>query len=264
MCVFISMSDYLVILSRENLSLAKAEFFARFPFVILEKDEREKLYVSGKVSSEPLALTDKIIHHNHTIFLNTEQWTSRKMRGATGLSPKLARAMVNLTGVSRDTLIVDPFCGRGGILREAALLGHPVLGYDTDPEALAHAQKTIPPTFLLCRDACTLCEGVPAVVTDLPYGKNTSVSHLISLYSHFLHTIHPLLQKTMVIGFPHFVSGRALLEQAGFHVLGFYRWRLHYSLTKEIFVVTTQSPISALKCNAVGTSKIETAEHFGE
>ncbi len=256
------MNEYVVVLSQENISLAKAEFFARFPAACIHKENNERLILSGNISPEPLALTRKIYQNNHCIFTNNEQWHLRRMNGSVGLSPKLARAMVNLTGVSRDMPLVDPFCGSGGILREAALLGHPVVGYDTKQETLSRAQQNVPSGTFFCQDACDMKEKLFAVVTDVPYGKNTSVPHLISLYTHFLSTVYPLLQKTMVICFPHFVSGKALLEHAGFHILEQYRWRLHHGLTKEIFVTTT-SPTSAFHPKLTGTSKISDAVYCG-
>ena len=39
------------------------------------------------------------------------------------LHPRLARALVNLTAVRKGESLLDPFCGTGGILIEAAMLG---------------------------------------------------------------------------------------------------------------------------------------------
>ncbi len=44
------------------------------------------------------------------------------------MSPKLARCMVNLTGVKENDLVLDPFCGTGGILIEAGIMGARVIG----------------------------------------------------------------------------------------------------------------------------------------
>jgi len=46
------------------------------------------------------------------------------------LPPKLALMMVNLSGVRKDDRVLDPFCGTGVVLQEAALLGHDVYGTD--------------------------------------------------------------------------------------------------------------------------------------
>ena len=46
------------------------------------------------------------------------------------MSPKLARCMVNLSRVTEGQLLLDPFCGTGGILIEAGLIGCKVVGSD--------------------------------------------------------------------------------------------------------------------------------------
>jgi len=46
------------------------------------------------------------------------------------LPPKLALMMVNLSGTAKESRILDPFCGTGVVLQEAALLGHDVYGTD--------------------------------------------------------------------------------------------------------------------------------------
>ena len=46
------------------------------------------------------------------------------------MSPKLARCMVNLSRVTEGQLLLDPFCGTGGILIEAGLIGCKLVGSD--------------------------------------------------------------------------------------------------------------------------------------
>ena len=46
------------------------------------------------------------------------------------MSPKLARCMVNLSRVTAGDLVLDPFCGTGGILIEAGIIGCKVAGSD--------------------------------------------------------------------------------------------------------------------------------------
>ena len=58
------------------------------------------------------------------------------------LPPKLARMMINLTGL-REGIIWDPFCGSGTILMESLVLGFDVLGSDIDPNALQYSDDNI-------------------------------------------------------------------------------------------------------------------------
>lgn len=59
------------------------------------------------------------------------------------LPPKLARIMVNLTGVREGETIWDPFCGSGNILLEGLMSGLDVLGSDVDHLALDFSRKNI-------------------------------------------------------------------------------------------------------------------------
>lgn len=53
------------------------------------------------------------------------------------LGPRLARLLVNLAGVPRGGVLLDPFCGVGTILQEAVLLGMEVRGLDIDGRRVA-------------------------------------------------------------------------------------------------------------------------------
>ena len=46
------------------------------------------------------------------------------------MNPKLARCMVNLSRIREGELLLDPFCGTGGILIEAGLIGCKLVGSD--------------------------------------------------------------------------------------------------------------------------------------
>lgn len=62
------------------------------------------------------------------------------------LPPKLARIMVNLSGkkLDKDTVLLDPFCGSGTVLLEAAMLGAgKVIGTDLSAKAVEDAQENI-------------------------------------------------------------------------------------------------------------------------
>lgn len=60
------------------------------------------------------------------------------------LPPKLARMLINLTGVDTTATLLDPFCGSGTILTEAIHLGFTnIIGNDTSQKALEDTQKNI-------------------------------------------------------------------------------------------------------------------------
>lgn len=60
------------------------------------------------------------------------------------LPPKLARMMINLSGVTHDSIILDPFCGSGTVLMEAADLGFlNIAGTDISAKAIQDSEKNL-------------------------------------------------------------------------------------------------------------------------
>ena len=60
------------------------------------------------------------------------------------LPPKLAMMMINISGASRDQVLLDPFCGSGTILSEALLLGYNnLIGSDVSEKAVEDTKKNI-------------------------------------------------------------------------------------------------------------------------
>lgn len=58
------------------------------------------------------------------------------------LPPKLARMMVNLASGPVDETLLDPFCGSGTVLNEAAHLGYrKIVGSDISPKAVSDAKE---------------------------------------------------------------------------------------------------------------------------
>lgn len=60
------------------------------------------------------------------------------------MPPKLARMMINLAGISVDSVLLDPFCGSGTILQEAMLLGYKyIIGRDISEKAVSDTLKNL-------------------------------------------------------------------------------------------------------------------------
>ncbi|MFH0892118.1 MAG: DNA methyltransferase [Candidatus Falkowbacteria bacterium] len=60
------------------------------------------------------------------------------------LPPKLAQIMINLARAPKDGVILDPFCGSGTILTEAALLGYKnMIGADISVKAVEDTKKNM-------------------------------------------------------------------------------------------------------------------------
>ncbi|MDP3057786.1 MAG: DNA methyltransferase [bacterium] len=59
------------------------------------------------------------------------------------MPPKLAQVMINLAEVPKDDKILDPFCGTGVVLQEAMLMGHSVIGTDSNSATIALAKQNL-------------------------------------------------------------------------------------------------------------------------
>ena len=181
----------------------------------------------------------------------------------TALHPRMARCLVNLSGISSG-VVADPFCGSAGILIEAGLMGLKVKGYDLYQEMLDRAKAnldffSLKGYKLVCGDALHLRDKLKYVVSDVPYGMNSSVwvstecgnekinlkqqeprsriRNLKEFYLAFLQNLHGILGTRAVLIFPHYAKAKVLLGKAGFTITGSFKQRIHRSLTREIFVV---------------------------
>ncbi|MDD3493587.1 MAG: methyltransferase domain-containing protein [Candidatus Thermoplasmatota archaeon] len=161
------------------------------------------------------------------------------------LHPRLARALVNLSGVRPGQTLLDPFCGTGGILIEAGLVGARVVGMDIKPELVEGcranlAQYGITPAALYCGDATAMILKEPAnvVVTDMPYGRSTYVGNSrTDLYHRAFQALHRWLPPGgwAVVGLPDeqyipSTQERFIREDA-------YALRAHRSLTRHFCVL---------------------------
>lgn len=100
------------------------------------------------------------------------------------LHPKLARALINLSGARAGETMLDPFCGTGGLLMEAATLGIKSVGSDIDPEMIDGTRRNLehfgvsPGDYRLLvadvREIASHVSGVDVIVTDPPYGRSAT------------------------------------------------------------------------------------------
>ncbi len=155
--------------------------------------------------------------------------------------PRTARAMVNLSLVHGGESLFDPFCGTGGILGEAALVGASPVGSDADPAMIAGCRLNFPSVPLFLADAATLplrTGSLDAVVTDLPYGQSSGILNrsLGDLYPRALGEIHRVLRpgRRAVVVTHREIAG---IGGAFFTVLQVHRQRVHRSLTRRITVL---------------------------
>jgi tRNA (guanine10-N2)-dimethyltransferase len=162
------------------------------------------------------------------------------------LHPKLARALVNLSLIKKDETLLDPFCGTGGILLEAGLIGARAIGSDIEKKMIVGCQKTlehykIKNYTLIHSDIGQIfnqISKVDAVVTDLPYGKSTTTKgeNIKNLYNRAFEKIAQLLKNNSlaVIGSPDIDIYS--IGKKYFSILEKHEFRVHRSLTRYFAV----------------------------
>ena len=161
------------------------------------------------------------------------------------MSPKLARCMVNLTGIKEGDLVLDPFCGTGGILIEAGIMGARVVGADIDERMVEGTIKNlnycgIKDYEIFQADArnIELPYQVNAIATDPPYGISASTGGEESenLYAKSLITMENLLKDEgrLCMATPHYMDIHGLVKVTNFEIIEQHQIRMHKSLTRVI------------------------------
>ncbi|MDD4878280.1 MAG: DNA methyltransferase [Candidatus Nanoarchaeia archaeon] len=177
---------------------------------------------------------------------NKEKFEARKAHkrpafSPISLHPKLARALINMTGVKKGGTILDPFCGTAGILIEAGLMGIRCIGSDIAEEMLDKAKINlnaygVKGCKLIKADARKIKIKCSAIATDPPYGKASSLhkQSIKKLYSEFLSNAYRILDKKsrLAVIFPNRLS-----VKSKFKVLRRIDIPIHKSLTRTINVL---------------------------
>ncbi|MDO5860453.1 TIGR01177 family methyltransferase [Methanobrevibacter sp.] len=164
------------------------------------------------------------------------------------MSPKLARCMVNLSRVKEGQLLLDPFCGTGGILIEAGIIGCKVVGSDIYWKMkngtainLEHYGITDYRTFNLDVRELKMYERVAAVVTDPPYGISTTTGDIDGedIFKEFFKAIYDNMKDDayLCMASPHYVDLKPMADDVGFEIVEQYGIKMHRSLTRIISVI---------------------------
>ena len=191
-------------------------------------------------------LTKNKIYCCLLIHENKEKFEERKAHlrpqlHPTSLSPRLARACINLTGIKKGT-ITDPFCGSGGILIEAGLINLKPVGYDINQIMLNRSKINldhykIKDYKLTKKDATEITKKINYIITDLPYGRNTNVKDIDDLYLRFLKNLKKILGKKAIVIFPNNVNYKKLIKRSKLKIKKEFTYYLHKSLTKKIVLI---------------------------
>jgi tRNA (guanine10-N2)-dimethyltransferase len=158
------------------------------------------------------------------------------------MMPRMARTLVNLTCSHAGDIVLDPFCGTGGILIEAEMLGMHTIGSDFDPMMVNGSRRNVTSSDLLFADATHLPFGncrLDAVVTDFPYGQSVCIKKtdtMANLYADALDEMHRVLKaghRAVV------VTHKDISDIVADHmiILQHHEQRVHKSLTRRVLVL---------------------------
>ncbi len=140
-----------------------------------------------------------------TDMLKERKVSERPFFSPISLHPRYARALINLTGVKVGGTVLDPFCGTGGIVIEAAVMGMKAVASDFDPEMVAGTRENMDYYGLPLHDFETIDIGdipdrfgnIDAVVCDPPYGRSTKTGgeEITHIYARALEAFPKVLSE---------------------------------------------------------------------
>ena len=249
-------SDFAVRIKRFNSDIDTESYEKDLGFLILNYFKKED---GIKVKLKNPSSLIRIVSSEDKIFISIEKFKLNKKHFQDmkphkrpffypgSMSPKLARCMVNLSRVKENQILLDPFCGTGGILIEAGLIGVKVLGSDINWKMkngtktnLEYCNITDFRTFHVDIRELKMYEKVDAVVTDPPYGISTSTGgEGDNIFLQFLESIYKSMKKDayLCMASPHYLDLNPMLDKAGFELIERYEIKMHRSLTRIISLI---------------------------
>ncbi len=164
------------------------------------------------------------------------------------MSPKLALCMVNLAHVKEGDIVLDPFCGTGGILIEAGDLNTTLIAsdlekcmYEGTKLNLAHEGFENFKVYWEDVRKLEIEETVDAVAMDPPYGISTTLGgeDTKKLYTEALVAIEKYLKDDghICMASPHYIDMNEVVENTPLKILEQHSIRMHKSLTRIITVL---------------------------
>jgi len=193
------------------------------------------------VLSEDRCYLGRVLHDNLRSSYEVRSPITRPFFHPGVMMPRMSRALVNLSLLMPGEVMLDPFCGTGGMLEEGRRIGARVVGSDFDRSMIAGSRLNVPGADLLLADATAMpvrTGAADAVVTDLPYGQSVCIlaENFSRLYEGALEEIRRVLKdgRRAVV-----VTHRDIREIAAtcFTISQYHEQRVHKSLTRRILVL---------------------------
>ena len=186
--------------------------------------------------------TEQLFEYSQKAFSERDV-NARLVFHPTSLQPKYARLLVNLTGLVKGK-VLDPFCGVGGILLEAADMGLRARGVEIS-EGYAEGARENAWFYRMEKkikvdqaDFLVWAGGrYGAIVTDLPYGKSSGLfgREKGELYLAAFKKLKKHSQKMVVMAHSDL---RPMLKKAGWGAEKHFEIYVHKSMKRHIHVAT--------------------------
>jgi tRNA (guanine10-N2)-dimethyltransferase len=188
-------------------------------------------------------ISDQVYFHVKLAEIDRPSFDRRKVAerpffSPISLHPRYARALVNIAAVKRGDLVLDPFCGTGGTLIEAALIGARACGSDIDEEMIAGTAANMEHVgvkaerleALDIEAAASSFPDMDAVLTDLPYGRSASTRKegVALLYSRAI----PAMDACLRAGGNFCVVAPRTMDLSPLSLREAHAQRVHRSLTR--------------------------------
>jgi len=171
-----------------------------------------------------LVVTPKGLHFGRLVQEPDRAWQARGQKPhlySCSIPPRIARAMVNLGGQPGDRLL-DPCCGSGAILIEAASMGLETFGCDVSPlwagRAAENAAHFGRPVRTWAQDARELTGDYDVIVSNLPYSAIAARGANAAETCRQIVTHLTAVAPKLVIAVAH--DAGEMLAEAGWRVLG--------------------------------------------
>lgn len=162
------------------------------------------------------------------------------------MQAKLARCMVNLAHPKTGDMVLDPFCGTGTMLVEAALISCQAVGLDVQRRMARGTLRNlshfgIKPVGVIVADARNMpINKVDSVVTDPPYGTSSTTLKRTTkqIIEEVLKDVLSLLEKgrRICMAAPRKIDIAKVGTTLGYKHLESHFVYVHRSLTREIAV----------------------------
>lgn len=163
------------------------------------------------------------------------------------MNSTLARVMCNLAGVMPGEIMLDPFCGGGGILCEASLIGARTVGVDLNWRLLTGSKENLASSgsnySVIQGDIRNLpVHGCDCIVTDPPYGRASSTrgAHAIELVESLFERADSILNRrreSICICGSSEMNIQDVAESMGLVVNQVLQIRVHSGLVRELLTL---------------------------